>query len=154
MRFNLETSRSERLKILQEARGGGSVNPEFYAILKDHQTSGRLDLRNQTELVGSSWDTEKEVWDLRIKTKGKEEERVEDVDYIICATGSTLDFEQLGFLEGIRRDYPMEMVRGYPRITQDLQWNDELPLFVVGAFAALEVRPLLVDDERVLMGDE
>lgn len=35
--------------------------------------------------------------------------------------------------------HPIELVNGLPVLTRDLQWSEELPAFVMGAYAMLEV---------------
>lgn len=86
-------------------------------------------------------------------------ERIEAVDYLVCSTGSKLDFTrklsslpyslppiadfttraEMGCVKPLLESHPLELVNGLPVLTRDLQWNEELPAFVMGAYAMLEV---------------
>lgn len=40
------------------------------------------------------------------------------------------------------QSHPIELVNGLPVLTRDLQWSEDLPAFVMGAYAMLEVSSL------------
>lgn len=161
MAFWQEDAREERLRIVREARGGGSVNPAFHAVLKRLEQRGILDLRTFSTVTSATWDPARRKWALVLSSfrpdpiadaklaAPREQTRTElaDVDYVVCSTGSAMSFDQLPFLAPLRASHPIEVIGGYPNVTKDLQWGDELPAFVVGAYAMLEVRfyfPFLV----------
>lgn len=153
MAFWQEDARSERLAMVQQARGGGSVNPTYQRILKKHVKEEKLELKACTSVTAASYDRERKKWSLRLATltppvakdaqlaeeRGPTIEEIAEVDYVVCSTGSAMSFANLPFLEPLLKSHPIEMVAAFPRLTQDLQWNADLPLFVVGAYAMLEV---------------
>lgn len=62
-------------------------------------------------------------------------------DYVCCATGIRANLAQLSFMAPILRDFPIDIVGGLPCLTDHLQWNEELPLFMVGKNASLRIGP-------------
>ncbi|BGP12375.1 hypothetical protein JCM10213_002021 [Rhodosporidiobolus nylandii] len=158
MAFWQAEDRLERWEIIQRARNGGSVNPTFLHILQKHAKAGRLDLRTLTEVRHASYDGEEKKWRFEVATKpdakatakaeaaGAEPAKetlstIEGVDYLVCSTGSKHDLAQVPFLQPMLKSHPVELVNGLPVLTADLQWNDELPLFVMGAYSMLELGP-------------
>lgn len=150
--FWQEDSRHARRQTILAARDGGSVNPTYNRILRKHVKAGTLDLRTCTDVLAAQYDRATEQWTLELETrapkpKAGEEPRpptrttLSSVDYVVCSTGSVLDFDNLGFLNSLRQAHPIELIEGLPRLTPDLQWSDDVPLFVQGAYAMLELGP-------------
>lgn len=65
---------------------------------------------------------------------------MQGIDYLVSSTGSKIHLDSLSFLNELRQTHPVEEVRGLPCVTGDLQWNEQVPLFVLGAYSMLEVR--------------
>lgn len=194
MAFWQEEDPSARWDIIQTARNGGSVNPHFHSVLKKHAKSGPLDLRTFTQLKKASYDPERRKWSLEVETMlplGKvagdkdratprepETEMIEDVDFVICSTGSKLDFAresrsahldgptfltdrscptwptELPCVEPLLKSHPINLVHGLPVLTKDLQWNEDLPAFVMGAYAMLELGPGALNVHGTRYGSE
>lgn len=159
MAFFGETDPHARHDMIREARNGGSVNAHFYGVLKRHVKSGRLDLRTLTEVESAHVDADAEgaaaKWTLRVRTRIDDKaqlavpgaptstiDTLADVDYVVCATGSALDLANVECVRPLLESHPVELVKGLPRLTSDLQWRGDVPFFVAGAYAMLEVRPL------------
>ena len=157
MAFFGETDPHARHDMIREARNGGSVNAHFYGVLKRHVKSGRLDLRTLTEVESAHVDADAEgaaaKWTLRVRTRIDDKaqlalpgapsstlDTLADVDYIVCATGSALDLANVECVRPLLDSHPVELVKGLPRLTSDLQWREDVPFFVAGAYAMLEVR--------------
>lgn len=147
--YMLDTD-EERAQLIQDAREGGLVNPEYYHKINKHQAAGRLTLKKYTTIEHADWDEESQMWDVQMNTceptddLESEDEHVmllTKADYMVCATGIKADLASLGFMEDIMNDFPIDTVGGFPCLTDDLQWNDELPLFMVGKNAALKMGP-------------
>ncbi|KAL0958083.1 hypothetical protein HGRIS_000259 [Hohenbuehelia grisea] len=148
-----ETDMEERWKIIGEARGGGSVNPEYWGILQRHIKAGRVELLTGACMEGNVWDEATQRWyvdfevspaieDLDRKKFKELEGRQQDLfDHIYCATGSKPDIETLECMQSVVRSHPIDVCHGLPCLTEDLQWCEDVPLFVVGGFAALQVGP-------------
>ncbi|GAA6002705.1 hypothetical protein JCM10207_007636 [Rhodosporidiobolus poonsookiae] len=157
MAFWQEEDRSARYEQIHAARNGGSVNPQFLRVLQKHAKSGRLDLRTLTEVTSAAYDGERAKWRFEVLTRpdakvlakadpalGPVEPTaavIEDVDYLVSSTGSMIDLTGVAFIQPILKSHPVELVRGLPNLTADLQWNDELPLFLMGAYSMLELGP-------------
>ncbi|GAA5895815.1 hypothetical protein JCM5296_006674 [Sporobolomyces johnsonii] len=152
--FWAEESREERLRIIKEERNGGSVNPVFAGVLRRWAAEGRAEVRSLTEVRTAQWDEERRQWALEVETTPKKikgdpdvgagrstRQRLENVDYLVCSTGSKLDLDSVDFLRPLRESHPVETVSGLPALTTDLQWNPELPFFVMGAYSMLELGP-------------
>lgn len=155
-KFWQEDARDERLRIVREARGGGSVNPAFHHVLKALEKSGSLDLLTFTTLTSATWDAVRARWSLSLSTfrpdpagdanlaapRLPELTELDDVDFVVCSTGSAMAFDKVPFLAPLLQSHPIETVGGFPRVTKDLQWGEDLPAFIVGAYGMLEVRYL------------
>lgn len=140
--FHQADSDEERLDIIKEARGGGSITPAFLKRIRPHIARDQLKMFEKTVLTEAqfekSTDDEGGVW--RVKT----EPPIEDlpaVDYIYFATGIQSDFTTLPYLQNLLKDYPVQGFGGFPCLNEDLMWKDDVPLFVTGRLAALRLGP-------------
>ncbi|GAA6063920.1 hypothetical protein JCM10212_003538 [Sporobolomyces blumeae] len=149
----------DRLATIQQARDGGSVNPTFYKLLHKFVREGRVELRTLSEIVeaeyagpDAGWTFEGRTTHPRATKVGADDDvlaplmepegwTLSGIDYLICSTGSKVSLDALPFLSTIRRTHPIDEVGNLPCLTGDLQWTDELPLFVMGAFSMLELGP-------------
>jgi hypothetical protein len=137
-RFWLADSDLERLDIIKEARGGGSVTPTFNKRLKKHASSGKLELHTMTSISDARFDEERGQWII------KTEPPIDDLppmDYLYFATGIQTDFSSLPYLQTMLDKYPIHGHGGFPCINDDLMWKDGVPLFLVGRLAALQLGP-------------
>lgn len=112
--------------------------------LKSRVKEGRLDILEGVKIADGEWDEKDKKWRLKLKRVGDdsklEDERIlNKIDYLVCSTGFKMDLNALPFLSTLLRSHPIEVVGGRPVLTEDLQWNKKLPLFVVGAYAMLQV---------------
>lgn len=62
-------------------------------------------------------------------------------DHVYFATGTQLDARDLGLLETMNQKYPVEMYGGLPGLTDDLKWSQDIPLFLTGKLATLQIGP-------------
>lgn len=154
--FYIQDSDEQRLQMIQDARQGGSVNPEYYKILQRHVKNGRLTLMKYTtveEAVFVPGDSavcghENGKWELTLNTG----EHL-TTDYVICATGISQNLHAIEFLKPILERHPIETVGGFPCLTENLQYND-LPLFMVGKNATLRVGPSSANIDGARLGGE
>lgn len=135
-------SDEERLDIIRDARGGGSIPPAFWKKIQPHRERGQLKMFFETVLTEAHFEQSLQdqggLW--RIKT----EPPIEDLpafDFIYFATGIQSDFAALPYLRNMLEDYPIKGFGGFPCLNEDLMWNDEVPLFVTGKLAALKIGP-------------
>lgn len=69
-------------------------------------------------------------------------------DCVVTACGHRPDCEKLSLIKDLLSYEPVELVGGFPELSQDLQWGGFKQLFVIGALASLQVGP----DAGNLMG--
>lgn len=140
--FWIADSDEERLRLLSEARAGGSITPIYHKKLKKHVSSGRLDLKTHT-CISEARFIEQGVpggggrW--KITTNPPSE--LPMMDYIYWATGIEADFRSLPYLQTMMEEYPINDCGGLPCLNDDLMWRDDVPLFVAGRLASLKIGP-------------
>ncbi|KAH6995830.1 FAD binding domain protein [Ilyonectria sp. MPI-CAGE-AT-0026] len=139
-RFWTADSDDERLEIIKEARGGGSLTPLFHKRLKKHLISKKLELHTETSLVDAKFneDDGNGMWTVQTSPPI---EGLPAMDYIYFATGIQTDFSSLPYLKTMLEKHPIEGRGGFPCINEDLMWNDDVPLFMMGRMAALQLGP-------------
>jgi hypothetical protein len=49
--------------MMKEARGGGSVNPEYKKVLSGLGKEGKVEVREEARVIGARWDG---VWELEM----------------------------------------------------------------------------------------
>lgn len=131
--------------MIKEARNGGSVTPFYSKLLKELVASGRLEILEETSVRSAKWYTtsrERGNWSLEIESKreGSNTLLLESIDYLVLSTGSQMEFDKLPFLDSMLNSHPIEIVGRYPVLTNDLQWSEKVPMFVIGAYAMLQVK--------------
>jgi len=128
----------ERLEMAKAARGGGSVTPRYAKILRTWMSQGKLEVCTHTKIIGQAWDDESEKW-----TIGTEPPVVDmpAIDYVVYATGLSSNVETMPLLRSINDKYAIESFGGLPAVTDDLMWRNDVPLFVTGKLAMLQVGP-------------
>ena len=134
-----EQSLDCRLKHIKEARGGGSVPPMYMKELRDAEANGLIELKCVEAQVEAIFSDSVQV------RLGSE---VKCFDLVVNACGHAPDCQKLPLISQLLRDCPVEVVGGFPVVSQDLQWGSFKQLFVIGALASLQVGP----DAGNLMG--
>ncbi|KAL7791595.1 hypothetical protein V8C37DRAFT_416748 [Trichoderma ceciliae] len=112
----------ERLEIIKEARGGGSLTPLFYNKLKKRLASGNIKLHTYTTLVDAEM---KEIDGSRLWAI-KTEPPIAGMplfEYIYFVTGIQTDFACLPYLQTMLQKYPIHGHGGFPCINEDLMWK-------------------------------
>lgn len=129
----------ERVKHIRAARGGGSVPPLYMKEIREAEAEGSLVLKccevELSTVLANAVD---------VLVDGK----VQRFDLIVNACGHRPDCRQLPLVHELLKDSPVDIVSGFPTLSQDLQWGDFQQLFVIGALASLQVGP----DAGNLMG--
>eukprot|EP00958_Prasinococcus_capsulatus_P000458 scaffold40_cov413-Prasinococcus_capsulatus_cf.AAC.1 len=126
--------------MVREARGGGSVPPEGLDLLAQSMKTYPIDVREETEV----WDavpstaegSGKLVWSLDLSDGSKLE-----CNRMWLATGTQLDLNALRFLDEVKRCFPVEVVGGLPVLADSLKWSEGCDLYMMGAYAALQLGP-------------
>ena len=132
-------SMEERMSILRQSKNGGSISPEVFNDLLEFEAIGRLELLENAEVVDAQWD--RGGW-MATLSNG----RREAFEAIWCATGTATDFctEPL-FVDlcefAVDKGDPIDVVGGFPVLTEDLRIHKHLNVFVMGMYAGLRVGP-------------
>ena len=62
-------------------------------------------------------------------------------DFVWLATGGALDMNLVPILGSLLAQRPIPTAAGLPQLQQDLSWDAQTPLHIMGAFAQLELGP-------------
>lgn len=127
----------ERLEAILQARNGGSINLPSAKILRSHIAASRLNILTHTTIVDKNFSSMTKTWSVSATSTLD----LPPIDYIIYCTGKSNDVNKIPYLEPLRSEYPIETEAGFPCLTHDLAWSDEVPLFVTGQLAALRLGP-------------
>ncbi|KAL1952578.1 hypothetical protein VTO42DRAFT_4715 [Malbranchea cinnamomea] len=128
----------ERFRMINQARNGGSINPRYHKILREHMARKRLSLHTRTVIRTREYDAMSKMW---IITTDPPIPDLPAIDYIYFATGTKSDVNEMPMLRHMMLDYPIETKGGMPCITNDLMWKENVPLFCTGRLAALRLGP-------------
>lgn len=129
----------ERFELLKEARNGGSITPKFEKILQQHVSRKRLGILPYAQIDNGTWNPTNQTWSIQLSRDVPEFPR--DIDHIIYATGVPPRVENVGCLQQLLDEHPIETIGGLAKITDDLMWNAEVPLFLTGGLAGLRLGP-------------
>ncbi|KFY98423.1 hypothetical protein V500_01664 [Pseudogymnoascus sp. VKM F-4518 (FW-2643)] len=141
----------ERYEMILSARNGGSITPAYKAVLESHQTKGSVLRYTKTQIVGTSWDSTSKLWTIKTEPPIPD---LPPIDYIYYATGAKADIKAMPLLKSLLQSHPIETVGGLPCLTYDMQWSKDVPLFVAGRFAGLQLGPVAANLEGARAGAE
>ncbi|KAJ4255846.1 hypothetical protein NW757_004469 [Fusarium falciforme] len=138
--FWFADSDDERLEIIKEAREGGSIPARFLKRLDKHLAAKKLEIFTETSIVEAKFEgvNGDGTWTIQTNPPIKD---MPPMDYLYFATGIQTDFTTLPYLKTILEKHPIEGRGGFPCINNDLMWNDDVPLFMMGRLAALRIGP-------------
>ncbi|XP_051967784.1 uncharacterized protein zgc:113276 isoform X2 [Xyrauchen texanus] len=138
--FYNERSIHKRLVMIKQARKGGAVTPEAYAQLLPFVQSGQLLVKAHCQVTEAKWCYQSQSWRVSLCT-GEQW----NGEKIWLATGCKLDVNQDPLLSDVRTKFPIQVLEGWPCITESLQWTPGCPLYLMGQYAALQVGPHAVN---------
>ena len=130
--FADETNFQRRYEIIQQNRGEGSITPGIMEALMDapnikHYPETRIHNIVETAAQG-----------LQIETT---RDTITDVSRVILATGYQFNLHRYGFLKELVTQHQIPLVRGLPRLDDDLQLHPVENLFGSGTIAQLQIGP-------------
>ena len=129
--FASEANFQQRYEIIQQNRGEGSITPDIMGALMD---APNIKLYPETcihNIVESAQG-------LQIETT---RDTITDVSRVILATGYQFNLRRYGFLRELITQYRIPLVRGLPRLDDDLQLYPIQNLFGSGTIAQLQIGP-------------
>ncbi|KAJ5748413.1 uncharacterized protein N7511_010109 [Penicillium nucicola] len=141
----------ERLEMLQTARNGGSMTPRYTKIVKQHAAQHRASLHPNTEIISHTYNPTTKTWTLETSPPIP---TLPPIDYIYFATGARTDVREMPLLREMNEQYPIEVKSGFPCLTNDLSWRDDVPLFMTGRMASLRLGPAAPNLEGARVGAE
>ncbi|XP_071756509.2 uncharacterized protein LOC139912574 [Centroberyx gerrardi] len=134
--FYNERSLHKRLAMIRQARKGGAVTPEAYAHLQPFILNGQVDVKTYCQVSEARWCYRSQAWSLSLSSGDHW-----TGDMIWLATGCKLDVNQDPLLSGMMKEFPIQVIDGWPCITESLQWAPGCPLYLMGQYTALQVGP-------------
>uniref|UniRef100_A0A8C4HYW5 Zgc:113276 n=1 Tax=Dicentrarchus labrax TaxID=13489 RepID=A0A8C4HYW5_DICLA len=138
--FYNERSLHKRLAMIRQARKGGAITPEAYIQLQPFILNGQVDLKTYCQVSETSWCYRSQAWSLSLSTGDHW-----TGDMIWLATGCKLDVKQDPLLSEVMKEFPIQVIDGWPCISESLQWSEECPLYLMGQYTALQVGPHAVN---------
>ncbi|KAL7406210.1 hypothetical protein ABVT39_015515 [Epinephelus coioides] len=138
--FYNERSLHKRLAMIRQARKGGAVTPEAYIHLQPFILNGQVDVRTYCQVSEASWCYRSQAWSLSLSTGDHW-----TGDMIWLATGCKLDVKQDPLLSEVMKEFPIQVLDGWPCISESLQWAEGCPLYLMGQYTALRVGPHAVN---------
>jgi hypothetical protein len=141
----------ERFEMVRDARGGGSITPEYKKILLEYEKKGRVEICTETRITGANWYEEMKNWEIETEPMI---EGMWRIDHVVYATGLQVDFKTISAIQPLLGRKEVRCVGGMPCLTDDLMHNKEMPFFVTGRLASLRLGPGAGNLEGARMGAE
>jgi lysine/ornithine N-monooxygenase len=165
----------ERLRILKDARNGGSVPSMYMNAIQPYIKSGRLEIIEGGEVIYNRMTIDDENDEERNDSSSLSRVSVTihqqgdfnksssssslsvntsmssaefEFDLILLATGVEPDCNVHPLIQQVQKRYPIDTIGGFPCITEDLQFPCREKLCVVGSLSSLNTGP----DAANLMG--
>ena len=153
-------SETERLELLKTTRGGGSVPPIYMKDIQKWERKGLLTRivgdphyvkeppKQQEQEHSETRTNKKQSIGITFSTPSKNNDNanncnstgpVHHFDRVILACGVQQDCMANPLVQMVHKRWPIRTVGGFPAISEDLQWTDNL--FVVGSLASLNTGP-------------
>ncbi|KAJ3068862.1 hypothetical protein HDU99_003082, partial [Rhizoclosmatium hyalinum] len=126
---------AERRAILRRAKNGGSVTPEYMALLKCYKETGVLEIKEKQEVRQADWNSRDKKWRVLMSTC-----EYEEYDVIWLGTGAALDVKKEACLAPVLESDPIEVVGGLPALDRNLKWGD-LDLYMMSGYCGLSLGP-------------
>ncbi|XP_015219166.1 uncharacterized protein [Lepisosteus oculatus] len=138
--FYNERSLHRRLAMIRRARKGGAVTPEAYEHLQPFLASGSVTVKTYCQVTEAKWSYKGQVWNVCLSSgEHWTGER------IWLATGCKLDVTQDPLLSDVIKEFPIQVLDGWPSVSENLQWAPGCALYLMGQYAALQIGPHAVN---------
>lgn len=134
--FWAESSMQKRLETISKVRQGGTMPVEARQRLEELTSSGCCTVREYTEVWEANWSLDDEAFEILLN-----DDTQVKIEALWLATGSEVNVENEEILKAVIESKPINLVSGYPCLQQDLRWASGWDLFIIGAYAALQIGP-------------
>ncbi|XP_039600987.1 uncharacterized protein zgc:113276 isoform X1 [Polypterus senegalus] len=138
--FYNERSLHKRLAMIRQARKGGAVTPEAYKQMQEFIISGDLMIKTYSQVSEAKWSYKDQEWKILLSTGESL-----NIDRIWLATGCKLDVSQDPLLTDITEEFPIQVLDGWPCLSENLQWAPGCNFYLMGQYAALQIGPHAVN---------
>jgi hypothetical protein len=146
---------AERLARYCSARAGGSIPSYYYKVMEKHERAGKLQRFSHTRIdtpeAELMFDSEAGMWAVKTDPPILD---MPKMDFIYLATGIQSTCQSLPYLQSIQQRFPIQFEGGFPCLTDDLMWADDVPLFFNGRLAGLRIGPAAPNLGGVRVGAE
>ncbi|CAD7949410.1 unnamed protein product [Amoebophrya sp. A120] len=133
-------------------RAGGSMSADTYSELinmssrsrsssdkfddeeGEKRQMGSLELTEENEVVQAHWCSSDQKIHIRF-----EDGKLQKFDFVWLATGGNFDMELVPVFAALQKQHPIPCIDGLPQLQPDLRWAKDVPLYVMGAFAQLQL---------------
>jgi hypothetical protein len=132
--FWAEPDWESRVRLIQQARNGGSMTPAIMTQLRRIKRCDRLTFHEQCQVMSAVW--QGNCWQICC-----DDETEHVCERIWLATGTKLDATAEPLLTEMLDTYPIPVVKGLPVLDTHLRWRG-CELFIMGGLAALQVGPV------------
>lgn len=131
--FHSDNDWSRRLRMVREARQGGSITPRVMEALRKACDGGRLRCLEQCEVERCVWEGRGRGWKVQMRsglcardgirsTYHATDERLDvtdhRIDVIWLATGCAVDVQREQLFAGVQERFPVDVVGGFPALTK------------------------------------
>jgi len=138
-------SHQERLALLKDSRGGGSIPGIYMTALRKLEAEGKVHcVVGNAEVTNNGTDSDDGV-EITIYSQDGQA-TVRRFNAIILACGIKVDCETNPLCRKLLDRWPKQLQGGFPCLSEDLEWTDNL--HVIGGLGSLSIGP----DAANLMG--
>ena len=137
---------TERSRVLQETRDGGSVPSCLLSRLRALAASDRIVLAENTDVISaavqhpSGGDGSRQLR-LSLCDATATFKRDHLAHMVFLATGFEAGVTGSTLLSQLQQQAPLDLVDDLPPLTETLQWRDDVPVHVMGGASALQLGP-------------
>ena len=132
--FHKLPSARDKLDFNKRLRGGGSISADVYRAMCE-SCSSHLNVLEECEVVQAHWVSS--LNEIHVRFDGVHD--ISQFDYVWLATGGTLDLSLVPIFASLQSQHPIDTVEGLPVLQDDLSWAEDIPLYIMGVFAQLQL---------------
>jgi hypothetical protein len=137
--------------MIKQARNGGSITPRYTKRIQNLQAQGRMTILTHTTVTKHSYNPDSAQ---RTITTNPPIPDFPPMDHVYFATGAQDGIKDVELLQTMRNEYPIDVCGPFPALTDDLQWQKDVPLYITGKFASLQLGPGAGNLEGARLGAE
>lgn len=114
------------------------MTPRFSKKLKACVQSGKVLIHTNTTAISQHFCEKSKLWTIETSPPLTD---LPQFDHVYFATGAHLNVDELDMLQTMHRKHAVETYGGLPALTDDLKWCPDVPMFLTGKLATLQIGP-------------